>query len=156
METNLVLNIITSLSTAVAAFFVIGIFLYNRKQRQFEILEQSFDLMQRLNEVALSSDDNLIAAIKSGNPLDNTGVEAGREIYFHYMRINRLVRAYEYHRGGFLSLEQRDRIIDNHISTLRPILANLDAILARGYPDDFKRFLREELKNAEAIPVITK
>lgn len=155
MDINFVLNIITSISTAAAAFFIIGIFLYNRKQRQFEILEQSFDVMQRINEVALSSKENLNAAIKSGNPLDKTDEKAARELYFHYMRINRLVRAYEYHQGGFLSVEHRDLIVKNHISALLPIRENLDTILARGYSDGFKEFLRDELKTAKPLPVVT-
>ena len=110
--------------------------------------------MQRINEMALSSDKNLVAALKSGNPDDHTPVEDVRHAYFQYMRINRILRAYEYHRGGFLSLEQRDRIIDSHISTLKPVEESLHLMLERGYPDDFKEYIVRKVKAAKPIPAI--
>lgn len=137
MDINLLLDIITSISTAVAAFFVIGIFFYSRRQQQFDILEQSFDVLQRLNEKALESPENVLAAIQSANPDDKTGVKEGKRIYFHYMRVNRVFRAYEYCRGKYITEEQRDRIANPQIRTLVSVADKLPAILERGYPNDF-------------------
>lgn len=149
-----IFDLITTVATTATALFAFGIFFYNRRQRQFEILEQSFDLMQRINETALSSDENLIAAVRSGNLADETDIEAARHAYFQYMRINRILRAYEYNRGGFLSDEQRDRIIDSHIATLKPAEKNLRSMLERGYPEDFKDFIVTKVAKARPIPAI--
>ena len=154
MEQISIFDLVTTISTTATALFAFGIFFYNRRQRQFEILEQSFDLMQRINETALSSDENLIAAVRSGNLSDETDIEAARHAYFQYMRINRILRAYEYNRGGFLSDEQRDRIIDSHIATLKPAEKNLRSMLEQGYPDDFKDFLVQKVSKAPSIPSI--
>lgn len=148
------LNLITTLSTSIAALFGVGIFFYSRRQRQFDILEQSFDVLQRLNEKALERDELTEAAILSGNPDDKTSREEARIIYFHYMRINRMFRAYEYYRGWFITKNQRDRIIAPHLGTLVPILPKLPAILERGYPEDFREFLVRKVESASVPSVI--
>ena len=155
MDPNLIFNIITSVSTAVTAFFVIGIFFYSRRQQQFDILEQSFDVLQRVNEKALESPENIMAAILSANPSEETTEEEARVIYFHYMRINRVFRAYEYWRGGFITEEQRDRISEPQIRTLVSAVEKLPAILERGYPDDFHDFLIPRVRNAKPALLIS-
>ncbi|MEL7026005.1 MAG: hypothetical protein AAGO57_02080 [Pseudomonadota bacterium] len=154
MDANLIFNIITSVASAVTAFFVIGIFFYNRRQQQFDILEQSFDVLQRVNEKALESSDNVLAAVRSANPDDTTGEEEARIIYFHYMRINRIFRAYEYCSGGFITEEQRDRISEPQIRTLVSVVDKLPAILERGYPDDFHDFLIPLVRAAQPAKII--
>ncbi len=154
MEANLFFNIVTSVSTAVTAFFVIGIFFYNRRQQQFDILEQSFDVLQRVNEKALESRSNVLAAIRSANPDDKTDADEAMFVYFHYMRINRVFRAYEYCRGGFITEEQRDRISEPQIRTLVSVVDKLPAILERGYPDDFHDFLIPRVRAARPAKLI--
>ena len=154
MDANLFFNIVTSVSTAVTAFFVVGIFFYNRRQQQFDILEQSFDILQRVNEKALESPENVLAAIRSASPNDKTEVEEAMRIYFHYMRINRVFRAYEYCRGGFITEEQRNRISEPQIRTLISVADKLPAMLERGYPDDFHDFLIPRVRNAKPVKLI--
>jgi len=148
------LDYITAISTFSTALLLFGVFFWGLRQRQFDFLEQSFDLLQRINEKALENDKNAIAAIKSGNPNDNTKAEEARIIYFHYMRINRMFRAYEYRRGWFITTKQRDRIINPHLGTLKPVLEKLPAILDRGYPPDFRDFLIKRVSNASLLKVI--
>lgn len=130
-------------------------FFYERRRRRFEILEQSFDVLQRLNEKALETDSNLRAAILSGHPEDQTPIDEARIIYFHYMRINRMFRAYEYLRGGYITRFEADRIMAPHLGTLKPIAQKLPAILARGYPEDFAKYLIKRVEEAKNLPVIT-
>lgn len=142
------------LSCLAIAISVWGYF-YHHKRARFDIMEQSFDALQRINEKALDSDLNLLAAIQSGNPLDRTGEDEARLIYFYYMRINRVFRAYEYRRGKFINQRQADRIMQPAIGTLKGALPKIDAILSRGYPEDFIVWLKKRIENADAPKLIS-
>ncbi len=157
---SIISDVVSALATVVAAGFVIGIFLYNKKQQQFDFLEQSFDVLQRINEKALESPEHSLAAVLSGNPNDKTTKEDAFIVYFHYMRINRIFRAFEYCNGGFITKEQRDRICSPAIPTLVPILDKLPAILERGYPagdstNSFAEFLIPLVREANVPRRIT-
>ena len=108
-------------------------------------MEQSFDVLQRINEKALENDQNVLAAVLSANPGDKMTADEARIIYFHYMRINRIFRAYEYHLGGFISSRQRDRIARPQIRTLVSVKDQLPEIIQRGYPEDYLEYLMTEL-----------
>lgn len=127
--------------------------LYQHRQKRFEILEQSFDVMQRVNELVVSSDENVVAGLPSiqGDEIDKF---AARRMYFTYMRINRIFRAYEYRRGFFLSRKERDRIVDSYIGSLagNPLLN--EEFLERGYPPDFRKFLLKRLETAKPFTVL--
>lgn len=148
-------SFVAAVAAVAAAIFSFWLHSFERRRRRFDILEQSFDVLQRVNEKALESDDNLCAAILSGNPGDKTSVEEARIVYFHYMRINRMFRAYEYMKGGYLSEADADRIIKPHLGTLKPVMPKLRAILARGYPPDFIEYLLGRVSSAALLPVIT-
>lgn len=154
MTLSIVFSAIAAISTSITTLVAIWIFFYSRKQMQFDILEQSFDVLQRINEKALESNSNVIAAMKSGNPEESTDAADALIVYFHYMRINRMFRAYEYWKGNFITTEQRDRIIVPHLGTLKPILEQLPIIMQRGYPKDFIEFLVTEVKKAKVPDLI--
>ena len=140
------LDIITTIASVITAAVAIWIYLYGRHQKRFEIMEQSFDVLQRLNEKALESDENVLAAIRSAQPGDKIGADEARIIYFHYMRINRVYRAYEYHLGGFITKKQRDRIALPQIRTFVSIAEKIPAMIQRGYPSDFLDYLAPEIE----------
>lgn len=145
---------LSAVSAAAAAGVAIWVVVYGGKQRRFQILEDSFDVLQRINEAALASEANALAAIRSANPADQATPEEARIIYFHYMRINRIFRAYEYWRGGFLSEKERERVIAPQLRTLVSIQESLPAIVERGYPDDFLDFLIPAVRSAsESRPI---
>ncbi len=135
-------------------FAVWSYYKYYKKNR-FDIMEKSFDALQRINEQALESDKNLLAAIQSGNPLDKTTKDEARIIYFWYMRINRIFRAYEYRRGRFISQNQADRIMYPAIGTLKSAMPKINAILERGYPEDFTEWLVVEIEESKAPELIS-
>lgn len=95
-----------------SGFVALIVHLYSRRQNRAAILEQSFNALQRINEAALRSDENLIAAINSVRGDETVDVGQARIYYFHYMRINRLFRAYEYWNNGLISKKTAMRIID--------------------------------------------
>lgn len=147
-------NYISIVSAILSVGSALYIFLYQRRQNSFNILEQSFDVLQRINEKALESSENSLAAVRSCNPDDKTTAEQARIIYFHYMRINRIFRAYEYVRGGYLSQELGDRIIEPHLGTLVSVLPILPSIMERGYPPDFREYLIGRVKQTRISSLI--
>ena len=155
MDFDFALQVITAVSTTVAAVFVVGVFFYNRRQHRFDFIERSFDVLQRVNEKALESPENALAAIRSATPNDETDEDEAMLIYFHYMRINRIFRAYEYWNGGFITEEQRDRISSSQIKMLVPIKDKLERMLERGYPPDFHEWLLPLVKKETEVSYIT-
>jgi hypothetical protein len=152
MKMGASMDLVGAISIAAAVFSIgsaIFIFFHQRRERRFDFLEQSFDALQRINEKALESDENVLAAIRSANPADETSAEEGRHIYFHYMRINRIFRAYEFMRGGFLGPSDAERIIGPQLGTLVSIVPQLPPILERGYPADFRDYLLQRVSAAE-------
>ena len=141
---------LASLVTAAVAFYI---FLYSKKQQRFLILEQSFDVLQRINEKALESDLNACAAVQSANPQDKMSAPDARILYFHYMRINRIFRVFEYYQGGFILWPEAERIITPQVKTLVSVKNKLPFILERGYPPEFATFLmqRVELSSLPSI-----
>lgn len=127
--------------------------LYQFRQKKFEILEQSFDVMQRVNELVVSSDENVRAGLPvvNGDEIDQL---SARRMYFTYMRINRIFRAYEYSRGFFLTRRERDRIVDSYIGSLVDNPMITEEFLERGYPRDFREFLLERIKKHQAFKPI--
>lgn len=120
------------------------------RQHQYDllgILEQNFDVLQRLNELALHSNENLVAAAKSVNFNDNTNPDDLRIIFFSYLRINRMFRLYEYNRLKFLDNYEFHRVFDAYIPAISQIVPMIDDLKLRGYPDDFADFLNERVKN---------
>jgi len=55
--------------------------LYQYRQKKFEILEQSFDVMQRVNELVVSSDENVRAGLPVVNG-DEIDILSARRMYF--------------------------------------------------------------------------
>ncbi|MBL4784616.1 MAG: hypothetical protein JKY49_04225 [Cohaesibacteraceae bacterium] len=156
-------RLITTIASVVTASMVVWIFYRSRRQHQFDFLEKSFDVLQRLNEKALSSSANLEAVVKSGNITDKTKAGEARILYFHYMRINRTYRAYEYWRGGYISKEVRDRISDPYWGSYRYLLekplgksdkSKLERMLERGYPKDFAEWFIPHVESSKELPVI--
>lgn len=121
-------------------------FLWTRYQYRAALLEQSFNALQRINEAALRSDENVLAALRSVRASDETSADQGRIFYFNYMRINRMFRAYEYRRYWLISRRMRDRIIKSHLSSVLEAKTYLPELLERGYPKDFVIYLLKELE----------
>lgn len=148
-----------NLFPAVISFIALAIsiwgYFHHHKRARFNIMEQSFDALQRINEKALESDLNLLAAIQSANPMDKTPVDEARIIYFHYMRINRIFKAYEYRRGRFISQRQANRIMQPHFGALKGAMPKFDAIMARGYPEDFTVWLKKKIEKSEAPSLLS-
>ena len=145
---------ISTLSAVVTALVAIWIFYYSKKQRQYEFLQQSIDVLQRINEKALESDENVLAAIKSANPEDCTSIDEARRIYFHYMRINRIYRTYEFLQAGYITKKLAEKVFQPYIPTLKSIEDKLPNIMHRGYPHDFKDWLVKKVKESNISPPI--
>jgi len=80
--------ILPLLPITIIATISVVVFFKNRLKDRISALEQNFDVLQRLNEIALQSDDNVIAAVKSVCPDDNINIQEARVIFFQYLRIN--------------------------------------------------------------------
>ena len=155
---------VAALMSVISAMIVLVIYFRSKRQFRVEFLENSFDLLLRLNEKALESDKNLAAVLKSINRADETGIEEARILYFHYMRINRTYRAYEFNREKFISDGMRDRISAPYFGSYKYLLdtkdgdeknSKLSRILALGYPSDFREWFITEVKNSEELPLIS-
>lgn len=71
------------------------------------------------------------------------------------MRINRIFRAYEYWKGGFITETQRDRISKSQIKMLIPIKDKLPRVLERGYPEDFHQWLLPLVEDETEVSLIS-
>lgn len=141
--------LVPAIPSAVIAAVSVVAFRKNALKDRIAAMEQNFDVLQRLNETALQNDKNLMSAIRSATPDDEVKPEEARRIFFHYLRINRLMRAYEYGRIGVLKQEDVDRIFQSYAATLCTALPLLDGLAERRYPSDFIDDLRKEIALAE-------
>jgi len=119
---------------------------------RINVLEQNYDVLQRLNEAALLNDENLRAAVLSVRPDDRINLDDARIIFFQYLRINRLYRAYEFFRLKVIDDDELDRIWDSYVSTLVNSEAVIQGLSARGYPKDFVAELLKRVRAAQAPP----
>ena len=136
-----------ALATIVIATLV---FLYTRRKDKISILESSFEYLQRINEKALESDANLIAAFKTVSSKEEISVDNARLVYFHFMRINRIFRVYEYMRKGFLGRKEALRVIDSYLPLIKEAEPLLPQLTKRGYPPDFEDFVIDRVKPVKA------
>lgn len=126
-------------------------FYWTKRKETFSFLEQSFDDLQRMNEKFLESPENLWAAIMSARPDDDVSKEDARMMYIQYMRINRIFRTWSYGEKNFISKKSANSVIRDHIGVLKNIEDRLPAMLERGYPNEFRGFLLNELKSARPV-----
>lgn len=149
-------QIIGAIFTIVIAYLV---YRHTKKMDSISFYEQSFDALQEINAVALSSEENLRAAIASvGGGEEYYDDSKARIFYFHYMRINRLYRAYEYrkaHKWNFFARRSADRIISSHITSIKRAEPFLTTLMERGYPEDFRVFLKERLAKSNLASFIS-
>ena len=73
-------------------------------------------------------------------------------VFFHYLRLNRMFRLYEYERLNFINEDEFRRIFDSYKGTLIDALPLLDKLAQRGYPKDFVVFLRENVNEEDRAP----
>lgn len=137
-------------STILAVIGVVAFF-YERRRQRIVALEKNFEVLQEFNATALSSVDNLRATIRSVVSDDTTTDEEARKIILQFMRINRMLRAWQfgYRRPKTIRPEDADEIVDNYIVTLFEAEDILDILLERGYPPRFGKYLKERLKKAK-------
>lgn len=138
-------------TTTIAIVSIIVYFKNERKDRM-AALEQNFEVLQQFNELALQSDDNLIAAMKSVVPDDELTAERARIVFFHYLRMNRMLRAYEFGRVGALRNSDVERIIDSYAPALKEAAADFHVLRQRGYPEDFIDFVSKRIEKFERAP----
>lgn len=124
---------------------------WTKRKDTFSFLEQSFDDLQRMNEKFLENPQNLWAAVVSARPDDDVSEDEARMMYIQYMRINRIFRTWSYGKRNFISKKTAVSIIHDHIGVLKNIEDRLPAMLERGYPDEFRGFLIDELKTARPV-----
>jgi hypothetical protein len=153
MDTSEIVDI-----TVKTIFLILGFYLtylahkWKTNKEKMELIEKSFMEMQRFNELILSDEENLKAAVLAVNPdtKDSYNKEQARICYIHLLCINCLYRVWLYHERGFLKKEKRDEIILAHARTLATISdEQFDALLQRGYTDEFKRDLKKWLAGLE-------
>lgn len=134
--------------TAIVALFVLY---FTIVAKRADFIEQSFDVLQRVNEKALSSDENLMAAVRSLAPDDALAIDKAREIYFHFMRLNRVYRVWEYRRRRLIRKSEAQAFYAATLPTLYHAQFLLDRICERGYPTDFQKFLQRELRKVRPV-----
>ncbi|MEL7106097.1 MAG: hypothetical protein AAGM21_09255 [Pseudomonadota bacterium] len=141
---------LSAVSLVLPAIALVFVFLQFRQQRILA-LEQNLDILQRLNEIALESPENLKAAVTSVAPDAAYDEEESRKIFFHYLRINRLYRAWILRRNFVLRDRDYRDIMDNYAGTLRGILPYWDSLQKRGYSEKFFKDLRKEVEKANVV-----
>ena len=126
----------------------------HKKRDKTQAIEASFDYLQRINEKALENDENLIAAFHSVLPGDKITLDEARVLYFHWMRLNRICRVYEYMRQGLISKKEALRVIDRYLPLLKSAESQMEQMLRRGYPIDFAEFMLKRLKGISSLEPI--
>ena len=168
VEMNQWLPILGIVPTTVIATVTVIVFLYNRQRDKlaadkderskrmqlFQIIEQNFDVLQRLNEAALQSGTHARAAMQSVNPDENLPEHDALVVFFHYHRLNRVFRIFEYKRHGFIEEEEFWRVFVAYRGTLLEALKIIDRLKKRGYPEDFIDFLKKNVKEEHRAPKI--
>lgn len=147
-----------SLYEAAVAFFgvVISIIIYffQRRRRQIEILEKNFEYLQRINEMALSGSDNVVAAMRSIRRDEVFTIEEAKIYYFNYMRLNRLFRMWIYMQKRIVSKKDALELIRAGLPSVKEAEGDLHNLLIRAYPIEFIEFLNDELSHITAPPPI--
>lgn len=117
-------------------------------------LEHNLDIQQRLNELALANDKNLKAAFCSVRDDGEYDEDGAREVFFHYLRLNRIYRAWVLWQNWVLRSEDFLQIIDSYAGTLKKAAPMFDSLRHRGYPPAFIAELTRAVDKAEAPPLI--
>lgn len=136
-----------SLIAAVSAV----VFYHDWRKQRLLMLERNFEVLQEFNRDCLSSKENIEATFLSVCPDDTTSVDEGRRIILQYMRINRLLRAWQqgYRRPRLIKKRDADEIVDSYIITLLSYEDKIDLLLDRGYPPRFRIYLKERMEIAK-------
>lgn len=145
------------------------------RQQRMQVIEGNIDVLQRLNETALSNSQNLEAAFTSVISHEDAARKEGlyqgettfekeiiwdeeeaREIFFHFLRINRMYRAWLYHDGGIMSSIQYLQIVGNYAGTLKRAAKeyHLDRLAERGYDPRFITELERRIREANEPKVL--
>lgn len=136
-----------SLIAAVSAI----VFYHDWRRQRLLMLERNFEVLQEFNRECLSSDENIAATLLSVCPDDTTSVDEGRKIILQFMRINRLLRAWQqgYRRPRLIKKRDADEIVDSYVVTLLAYEDKIDVLLERGYPPRFRTYLKERMEIAK-------
>ncbi len=128
------------------------------KQQRISMIENNLDVLQRLNETALSSEENLEAAFTSVNKSDEaTGAynaRAARQVFFHYLRINRMYRAWLLKKNDLMTIEEYNLIVKNYAGTLKRALPQMTLLSKRGYDNEFIEEIIKIVDESEVAPQI--
>lgn len=127
------------------------LFIYDKRRQRVQALERSYEIMQEFNTICISDPENIAAAIKSVCPNDTTTILEGRKIILQFMRINRMLRAWQqgYRKPHIIRRSDADKIVDSYIVTLIESEKILPTLLQRGYPIEFHEYLYNRLKEAK-------
>lgn len=152
METYIA--IVETVIAAILLVITIQVYRFNRKNQRLSAFEQNFDVLQRLNQLALSSEKNVIAAVKSVRTEDDIGADEARIVFFHFLRINRMLRAWKYRNEGVISNIEYQEIIENYAGTLKEAKEEqsgklIDALKQRGYPRQFMIDLSQAIDSSD-------
>lgn len=148
---NDVLALIVATIAMLSAIFFACLQLY---QQRIFALERNIDILQRLNETALSSPENLKAAFTSVRDDGQYRPEEAREVYFHFLRLNRLYRAWLLRKAWALRRRDYDLVMDNYAGMLKKAEPMLGELRHRGYPEAFIADLKTAVANASLPPLI--
>lgn len=153
------LTLVSVVPSVIIATVAVTVFFYNRKKdaqqkrlQLFQIIEQNFDVLQRLNEAALKSGQHARAAMQSVNRDENPPEQDAMIVFFHYLRLNRMFRLYEYRRHKFIDEFEFRRVFDSYKGTLLDAVPLLDELAPRGYPSDFIEFLKQNVAEEHRAP----
>lgn len=128
------------------------------KQQRILMIENNLDVLQRLNEIALSSPENLEAAFTSVNRTNDSTVKynekAARKVFFHYLRINRMYRAWLLKDNELMKQEEYDLIVNNYAGTLKRAQTQMKLLSKRGYDDRFIEEIDALITDADPIDPI--
>lgn len=131
------------------------IFYFQRRQSEIQLIERSFDSLQRINEKALESSENVVAAMKSIRADEEFTVDEARIYYFNYMRLNRLYRMWIYMEKGIVSKGEAMDVIRSGLPSVKESEKYLENLLIRAYSPTFTTFVKEQLKDIGVPPRIS-
>lgn len=150
LSNDALMVLVTLLAAGITAFFA---WQRHRQERIFA-LERNLDIQQRLNEIALSSEENLKAAFTSVRDDGVYDQEKAREVFFHFMRLNRMYRAWVLWKNRVLKKEDYELIVGNYARTLVKAEPLLNDLRYRGYDENFVRDLKVFMAGKDAPPLI--
>ena len=144
---------ITALPIIVGLIGIVFAYLRLRQQRILA-LEGNLAVQQHLNELALASSENLKAAFMSVRDDGEYDEEGAREVFFHYLRLNRIYRAWILWQNWVLRREDYHQIVECYAGTLKKAAPLFDHLRHRGYPPKFIAELKRIVDRAETPPLI--